>query len=201
MKCILVAIVFFDSFLSISQPLSGMDPTAVQSLFLRSKKLYHGGYDWQMISVKNAAADGKSISLPTYIAPALLPAIVPGTVLTSLVANGKYPDPYYGDNNRKSRNLIPDIADVGREFYHYWFRTEFSLPKSFAGKRVWLKFHGINYRSVIWVNGRQIGNMEGMFNSQSFDITTVANSTGKNILAVDVQPVDNPGSYYKPGKS
>ena len=37
-----------------------------------------------------------------------LPAVVPGTVLTSLLANGRIPDPYFGLNNKK----IPDVGEV-----------------------------------------------------------------------------------------
>lgn len=141
------------------------------------------------------AVSGERISKPGYADRNLMPAIVPGTVLTSLVADKIYPDPYFGDNNRIGKKLIPDIADSGREFYHYWFRTSFFIPASMHGKRIWLKFHGINYRSHVWVNGKKVGEMAGMFNSQSFDITNVAFLTGKNVLAVDVEPVDHPGSY------
>jgi len=74
---------------------------------------------------------------------------------------------------RRSKKLIPDIADSGREFYHYWLRTLFAMPAHFAGKRTWIKFHGINYRCAIWLNGKKLGEMAGMFNDMSFDITGI----------------------------
>ncbi len=173
-------------------------PSASQSVFLRSAKGYNGAYAWQMH--KANGAEGKEVSSVQYNTSGWQPAIIPGTVLNSLVANKVYPEPYYGDNNRRSKKLIPDIADAGKEFYHYWFRTVFTIPKSFSGKRIWLKFHGINYRCEIWVNGKSLGKMAGMFNAQSYDLTGIAKPNGKNVLAVDVLPVDVPGTYYKPGQ-
>ncbi len=175
-------------------------PSASQSVFLRSAAGYHGQYNWQMMKVKDAGANGKKISSPNYKPTGWQPAIIPGTVLNSLVANKVYPEPYYGDNNRRSKNLIPDLNDTGPEFYRYWFRTAFNIPQSFTGRHIWLKFNGINYRCNIWLNGHEVGTMAGMFNDQSFDITKILNPSGKNILAVDVLPVDVAGSYYKPGQ-
>lgn len=169
-------------------------PSSNLSVFLRSQKVYNGGVVWKMVKHGNVKEDGTVISKNDYKTKNWLPAVVPGSVLNSLVENKIYPEPYYGDNNRKSKKLIPDIADTGREFYHYWFRTEFNIPKSFEGKHVWLKFHGINYKCEIWVNGSKLGNMAGMFNSQSFDITSAASFAKKNVVAVDIQPVDFPGT-------
>ena len=70
--------------------------------------------------------------------------IVPGTVRNSLVYNKEYPEPYYGVNNKLESGKIPDISKVGREFYTYWFRTEFDVPESFAGKTIWLQPDGGN---------------------------------------------------------
>ncbi|MBX3007067.1 MAG: beta galactosidase jelly roll domain-containing protein [Melioribacteraceae bacterium] len=180
---------------SYSQSISYLNnPSSEQSLFLRSKKNYNGNSEWTIKKFSDTKEDGSIISRPGYKSDSWLPAIIPGTVLNSLVANKIYPEPYYSDNNRKSKKLIPDISDVGREFYHYWFRTDFRIPQSFKGKRVWLKFHGINYRCEIWVNGKFLGKMEGMFNSQSFDITSIADLNNENAIAVNMQPVDNPGT-------
>lgn len=176
-------------------------PSSSHSLFLRSAAGFHGNYTWQMKRADETNNNGKDISSCGSHSTGWQPAIIPGTVLNSLVANKIYPEPYYGDNNRRSRKLIPDITDAGSEFYHYWFRTEFKVPQSFQNKRIWLKFHGINYRCDIWVNGKSLGKMAGMFNSQSFDITDIVNRKAQNVLAVDILPVDVPGSYYKPGQS
>ncbi|SEA47404.1 mannosylglycoprotein endo-beta-mannosidase [Arachidicoccus rhizosphaerae] len=182
-------------------------PSANESVFLRSsdKKAAKGlgvpGSPWVMQRADLlGAANGQEISQVDYDdkQQGWKKAVVPGTVLNSLVADGKFPDPYYGDNNRISRGLIPDIASAGREFYHYWFRTTFEVPRSFHQQRIWLKFHGINYRSVIWLNGHKLGSMAGMFNSQAFDITGIVDKNGVNALAVDILPVDYTGSNLPP---
>ena len=171
-----------------------MSPSAAQSVFLKPGK--SPGAAWYMQKASEAGS-GEIISSVTYKAEGWLPAIVPGTVLNSLVHNKVYPDPYYGDNNRRSRNLIPDISEAGREFYHYWFRTEFKVPAAFTSKKLWLKLHGINYRAAVWLNGKKLGTMAGMFEAGNFDITDIANRTGRNVLAIDVLPVDVPGDVYR----
>jgi mannosylglycoprotein endo-beta-mannosidase len=169
-------------------------PSSELSIFLRSQDVYHGSSFWKMKKASDVRVSGDVVSKVYYNTTNWLPAIVPGTVLNSLVCNKIYPEPYFGDNNRKSKKLIPDIAEVGREFYHYWFRTEFKIPKTFTGKHIWLKFHGINYRCEIWVNGKMLGTMAGMFSTQSYDITSVADLSNKNVIAVNVLPVDFPGT-------
>jgi len=170
-----------------------------QSVFLRSSLGFHGSVSWKIKRVNLIGDSGNVISKAGYNTSSWYNAIVPGTVLNTLVKNDVYPDPYFGDNNKLNKNLIPDIANTGKEFYHYWFRTEFAIPAAFDGKRIWLKFNGINYRCVIWLNGHVIGHMAGMFNDKEIDITSFANLKGHNALAVDVDPVDFTGSN-KPTK-
>lgn len=175
------------------------NPSSDQSVFLRSELGFGGRNAWKIQRVNLVSDSGATISKHAFNTNGWYNAMVPGTVLNSLVKNGVYPDPYFGDNNRINKYLIPDIADAGIEFYHYWFRTEFTIPHSFDGKRIWLKFNGINYRCIIWLNGHMIGRMAGMFNDKEIDITSFALNGSNNTLAVDVSPVDFPGSN-KPTK-
>jgi len=50
------------------------------------------------------------------------PATVPGTVLTTMIDRGVYPDPDYGLNNL----AIPESLNK----QDYWYRVEFRAPKS-----------------------------------------------------------------------
>ena len=52
-------------------------------------------------------------------------ATVPGTVLTTLVNCGVYPDPYYGLNNME----IPDTLCR----MDWWYRVEIPFPKDKTG--------------------------------------------------------------------
>lgn len=184
---------------SFGQPENSLSAhSSVQSFFLTSEAGHQGRHNWQMVRVSELKGDGALASAAAQPAGNWQKAIVPGTVLTSLVVNGVYPDPYFGDNNRRSRKLIPDINEVGNEFYHYWYRTSFNIPAAYNGKRIWLKLHGINYRAEVWLNGKKLGDLNGMFNAKAFDITEVVRKSGQNALAISVKPVDVPGTSTGP---
>src|SRR5579862_108697 len=109
-------------------------------------------------------------------------ATVPGTVLTTLVNNHVYPEPLYGENNRP--NLIPESLCRTS----YWYRTRFTLPKSFAGRRVWINFDGINYMADVWVNGQRAGDIRGAVGRGNFDVTSFV-APGKAVaVAVLIKP-------------
>ena len=62
---------------------------------------------------------GAIISALTYKPKDWYSAVVPGTVLTTLVKNGVYPEPLYGENNRPDR--IPESLNKTT----WWYRTVF----------------------------------------------------------------------------
>ncbi len=152
---------------------------------LTQKHEIHLHDNWQAIRITDIPADGNTITLPEYKPTGWMEAVVPGTVLTTLLHNGKIPDPFIGLNNE----LIPDIYDTGREYYTYWFRNEFTLPAKAEGKQTWLNFRGINYKADIFLNGKRVNTSphEGMFLRARYNITPFLND-GKNILAVIVEP-------------
>lgn len=137
------------------------------------------------------------------------PVKVPSTVLTGLVANKVYPNPYIGMNNM----LIPDASDSFNHQYHleqysylpndpnpwkkpYWYRTTFLVPKADNEKHFQLIFKGINYRAEVWVNGKRIADsseMAGMFAQYSLDVSNAINAGNTNVLAVKIYPLDYPG--------
>ncbi|TGY38739.1 glycoside hydrolase family 2 protein [Bacteroides caecimuris] len=165
-----------------------------QRIWLDSEIGHQGDYQWKMIKAGDATDPGEKISLSNYATANWMPAIVPGTVLNSLVYNQKYPEPYYGINNKIESKLIPDISQTGRDFYTYWFRTDFTVPQSFKGKTVWLQLDGINYRAEVWVNGNLLSTINGMFIQDYIDVTDFVKVGEKNGLAIKVYPVDVPGS-------
>jgi mannosylglycoprotein endo-beta-mannosidase len=180
---------------------SGQAQTSVETLALLRSAGGHGGSNvWTMCRQEKVAASGAAISVTGFSAEGWQPAIVPGTVLNSLVANGVYPEPYFGLNNAHEQKLIPDISEAGREFYTYWFRTEFFVPDTFAERQVWLQFDGINYRAEIWVNGTCLGNLAGMFQRGRFNATEFVRCGTTNVLAVLVKPVDLPGGFRAKNK-
>ncbi len=163
-------------------------------IYLDSREGHGGAYPWRMCKAGDTDAPGEKLSTTTFDDSGWLPAIVPGTVLRSLVYNNVYPEPYYGLNNKLESRIIPDVARTGRDFYTYWMRTEFEVPESYKGKQIWMHVEGINYRAEIWVNGHLLNTMSGMFRDDHINITEFAKFDEPNALAVKVYPVDMPGT-------
>ncbi len=108
---------------------------------------------WQLQDVVKVTEKGEAISSAEYAPANWYKATVPGTVLTSLVNDGVYAEPLYGENNR------PDKIPESLCRTSYWYRTTVDVPAAFGGngKHVWLNFEGINYTAEVWVNGKQPG--------------------------------------------
>ncbi|HTR30366.1 MAG TPA: glycoside hydrolase family 2 TIM barrel-domain containing protein [Puia sp.] len=155
-------------------------------------------------------AGGDSLSSVHYLPKNYwFPVTVPSTVLTGLVANKVYPDPYIGMNNM----LIPDANDSFNRQYQlerysylpgepnpwkkpYWYRTTFTVPAADKGKYFQLIFKGINYRAAVWLNGKPLADsakMVGMFEEFDLDATSAIRPGEDNALAVEIYPLDYPG--------
>ena len=154
--------------------------------------------DWRVQSSAKTHATGEEISRRGFSSSDWYGAEVPSTVLAAQVANRVYPHPYFGMNLRQ----IPGTSyPVGKIFAYlempadspyavpWWYRTEFDLPASAAGKTLWLDFLGINYRANLWMNGRKIADarqVAGAFRRYEFYVTELARPGERNGLAVEV---------------
>jgi hypothetical protein len=162
-------------------------------LVLDSVEGHGGAFAWTMKKAGDVKESGDALSRAGYAPEGWLPAMVPGTVLNSLVRNKVYPAPDFGLNNKKTQKLIPDLNEVGRDFYTYWFRTVFTLPADYKGKTVWMRTDGINYRSEIWINSKLAFVTAGMFCQETINVTDYVVTDKPNAIAVKVFPVDTPG--------
>jgi hypothetical protein len=155
-----------------------------------SEPARNGGFvigNWQMQYADKVSNGGETIAAKGFSPSGWYKATVPGTVLATLVDNHVYPDPDYGGNDRPQ--VIPDsLARTA-----IWYRTEFTVPKSYAGRHVWLHFDGINYSAAIWINGKQVGSMRGAFIRGAFDISYAVRPGAVAALAVFVSPQPHPG--------
>ena len=61
------------------------------------------------------------------------------------------------------------------------------------GKRVWLRFDGINYAADVWVNGHEAGTIKGAFVRGVFDITPYVVPGQASALAVQILPPPHTG--------
>lgn len=155
--------------------------------------LLHNG--WEMADEQTVMRQQLNVLSEAYNSKDWYNAVVPGTVLTTLVEQGVYPDPYFGLNNM----YIPDT--LCRQ--NWWYRLSFPTPESTDNHLVWLHFEGVNYKAIYYLNGVLLGQSAGAFVRTKFDITNLLKKTAKNILTVKIIPPPNPGipheQSYKSG--
>ncbi len=150
-----------------------------------------GGIDlannaWRLQRDSLVKADGATLSRPGFKDSNWIPATVPATILSSYWNIGALPDPNYGDNHL----MISDSF-----FYSdFWYRTEFVMPRSFAGRRMWINFDGVNWKAEIYLNGEKLGRIEGGFMRGKFDVTRLIRAKGRNVIAIRIEKNATPGS-------
>jgi len=140
---------------------------------------------WKLAEGPKVTAGGAELSRSGFPDDDWYVATVPGTVLTTLIDRGVYPDPDHGLNNM----AIPER--LARQ--HYWYRTQFTLPSELNGRKLTLNFKGINYSAEVWVNGERLGNVTGAFIRGAFDATGRLKPGGPNAIAVRIEPPPHPG--------
>ncbi|MBI3477669.1 MAG: beta galactosidase jelly roll domain-containing protein [Acidobacteria bacterium] len=152
---------------------------------------------WALQSSAKVSEKGEAIAAPSFQPKDWIKANVPSTVVAAQVKNGLLPDPLFGMNLRQ----YPGVSyPVGFNFSNvpmppdspyavsWWYRKQFTLPKDFSGKTVWLNFRGINYRGNIWLNGKQIANSNqvvGAWRTYEFNVTADV-KPGENVIATQI---------------
>ena len=141
---------------------------------------------WAIQSSARVKEGGEAVSRPGFATAGWHRATVPTTVVAALVADGTFPDPHYGMNLR----TFPGVSyKVGTNFSNvempadspfavpWWYRTELDLPQEAAGKTLWLRLDGVNFRFDAWLNGKKIADAAqtaGAFRVHELDVTGVA---------------------------
>ena len=143
---------------------------------------------WLIQSSASLDASGEKISTAGLDTAGWYPTTVPTTVLSALVKNGVYRDPYFGKN----------LETISYEPFRFawWYRKEFVLDRAAKADSVRLIFDGINFSANVFLNGKQIKSADeifGAFKRFDVDITPLIRKT-KNVLAVQVFP-PKPGDY------
>jgi len=67
-----------------------------------------------------------------------------------------------------------------------WYRVRFTLPDSFTGEAVMVKFGSVNYIADVWLNGTYLGYHEGGYTPFAFDAGKALVDGQDNVLAVRV---------------
>ena len=75
------------------------------------------------------------------------------------------------------------------------YRRTFSLPAEWTGRRIFLRFDGVNSAFHAWLNGRYVGFSKDSKSPAEFDVTGHA-VPGENVLAVEVYRYSD-GTYLE----
>jgi exo-1,4-beta-D-glucosaminidase len=179
--------------MAVAQP--GMRSESKQELALRE--------GWSLQTSTKVTSSGEAISSTGFSTQDWIATEVPTTVVGAQVKKGLLPDPLFGTNLRQ----FPGVSyPIGANFSNlpmptdspytvsWWYRKEFTLPREYAGKTVWLGFDGINYRANLFLNGKLIADsheVAGGWRTYEFNVTANAKE-GANVLAVQVwAPTEN----------
>ena len=149
-------------------------------------KQFLTGGNWKLKRAEDTAASGSQISTSNFDDSNWMIATVPGTVLTSYLKNGAIPDPNFGD-----QQLQISDAYFTTDF---WYRNSFKIPENYKGKKIWLNFDGINWKADVFVNGTNVGRIDGAFIRGMFDVTSLVQSGSTACLAVFIHKNATPGA-------
>ena len=106
-----------------------------------------------------------------------IPATVPGTVLTSYIRNGAVPDNTFDNNMRQ----------ISESYFNsdFWYRAKVKVGNIEKGKHTYLCFDGINWKAIVWLNGTELGQINGAFLRAKYDVTKLLHE-GDNDLEIKV---------------
>ncbi len=105
-----------------------------------------------------------------------MPATVPCNVEDALMAAGKLPDIYFGQNVEKAKDF---------EKYDWKFERTFSLPDGFP-KNADLVFAGVDTYAEYYLNGVKIGESDNAFITHRFAVDNLL-QRGENTLTVVIR--------------
>ena len=111
-----------------------------------------------------------------------LPATVPGGAHTDLLALGRIPDPFVGDNERR----VAWVAEADWEYRHQFAVT----PELLRQPHIWLVCDGLDTLATVALNGHVLGSTANMFRQYRWDVKPLLKAEG-NELRIEFASVVN----------
>jgi len=99
-----------------------------------------------------------------------------------------------------SANASHGFKEIGPGFPQNsiaWYRREFSIPSSDAGRQFWIDFDGVYRNSLVWINGHCLGRHLSGYTGFCYNFTRYANIGGRNVLVVRVDASQFEGWFYE----
>jgi len=88
-------------------------------------------------------------------------------------------------------SALSGVMESVSENDRLWYGRRFELPKKWAGQRVLLHFGAVDFETIVWVNGKEVGQHRGGYDGFGFDITDALKPKGENEVVVAVwDPTD-----------
>ena len=105
-----------------------------------------------------------------------LPANVPGSVHTDLMASGRIPDPFVADNEKR----VQWIAESD-----WVYRTNFiCTDELLSDEKVFLVCEGLDTLATVVLNGHVLGRTDNMFRRYEWELKSLLNAQGVNDLTI-----------------
>jgi exo-1,4-beta-D-glucosaminidase len=131
-----------------------------------------------MLQTSASVSNDAAVSQPGYSTAGWLPVPARSTVFAGLVANGRYPDPYY------SKNMAS--VPTAQFAVPWWYRSDFTGT---AGRHTSIDVSGVLSGADVWVNGTKVTTTAGVYPHYDVDVSALVR-TGTNSIAFKVSPND-----------
>ncbi|MCJ7534803.1 MAG: glycoside hydrolase family 2 protein [Anaerolineales bacterium] len=104
------------------------------------------------------------------------PAEVPGSVHIDLMANGRIPDPFVADNEKR----VQWVAEAD-----WVYRTSFTCTNEMLSEeKIFLVCDGLDTLATVILNGHELGHTSNMFRQYQWEVKPLLISKGINDLAI-----------------
>ncbi|MEO8779741.1 MAG: glycoside hydrolase family 2 TIM barrel-domain containing protein [Rhodanobacter sp.] len=139
---------------------------------------------WKLQSSSEVQVDGRAVSQPGFSTRGWYPVSAQATVFAGWLENGKYSHVFEGPRLRE--------VNVGHFLVPWWYRADFSLPKSETGTHTSIRTDGIIPSADLWLNGVKMADharIAGAYAVHEIDVSGTVHP-GINTLAVRVYPAN-----------
>jgi beta-galactosidase len=87
-----------------------------------------------------------------------------------------------------------DGQDGGNDYYRGvgWYRRRQTIPRSDAGRELYVELDAANLEATLYVNGHEAGHHAGGYARFRFDVTSLVTLGAANVFAVEVSNAPNP---------
>ena len=85
------------------------------------------------------------------------------------------------------------LSGVGKsvnENQELWYQRTFDIPSNWDGKQILLHFGAVDWKADVWINDVKVGEHTGGFTPFYFDITSILNKKGNQIIVKVWDPTD-----------